>query len=196
MKLLTKNKLNEIIKNNDIRGFYISPLLDINQIGEISLDLRLGFDFYVSVNTRYSKLSLYDENGVGACFQITKREFGEPFLLFPGQLVVTNTLEYIKLPEDILVELNTRSSVNKIGISFNSIVQPGFTGCFPLELYNNSNNVIELIAGMRLVQARIYQLDEKTNYLDRDRKYFCHIKPQISKIISDEDNKRFRKLNK
>lgn len=55
-------------------------------------------------------------------------------------------------------DINTMSSYNRVGLTLKSSFQPGFRGCVSLELFNHSNNPIELVVGRRLVQAGFFML--------------------------------------
>ena len=71
--------------------------------------------------------------GIGSFFQATRRELGDRFVLYPHQMVLATTLEYVSLPADIYADLLTRSSFNRLGIHLSTMIQPGFRGCFPLD---------------------------------------------------------------
>ena len=100
-------------------------------MGEVTIDLRLGTDFLVSIHTRRAYVSLVKDEqgyrGMGSFFQAIRRELGDRFVLYPHQMERATTLEYIALPP--------------------SMVQPGFRGCFPLELFNHGNNPVGLVVG-------------------------------------------------
>ena len=68
-------------------GLWIEPLLDEAQIGEVTVDLRLGYDFLVSIVTRRPFIGMArSESGfrsIGSYFQPTRRELGERFILYP-----------------------------------------------------------------------------------------------------------------
>lgn len=195
MPLLTKNEIVKSIKSEENESIFIDPLLEQSQIGSISVDLRLGYDFLVSILTRkpYISISQLDSDqqsrSISSYFQETRREVGNKFILYPDQVVLTTTLEYISLPLDTYADILSRSSYTRLGIHVNTMVQPGFRGCVPLELFNHSNNAIELVVGSRIVQARFIKLDCENQYLTTGstRKYFGDIRPTVSKSDKDTD---------
>ena len=50
---------------------------------------------------------------------------GDTFLLHPHQTVLASSLEYIKLPDNILAQLTMRSTYSRMGLQLSSNVQPG-----------------------------------------------------------------------
>lgn len=192
MQLLHKKEIIESLNSEDENSIYIDPLLDNDQIGEVTVDIRLGYDFLVSIYTRKPFIQLsrnqdITKRGVSSYFQETRRDFGEKFILYPGQTVISVSLEYLSLPEDIYCDFLTRSSYNRLGISIFSMIQPGFRGCFPIELHNNGNNPIELVVGSRVFQARFFKLDDQVEYFRSPRKYYGDIRPTASKADRDKD---------
>jgi dCTP deaminase len=184
---LTKNKLTELYKDGSL---VVRPLLDESQFGEVTLDLRLGIDFLVSIQGREPFIDATgnpDSRPINGFFQETKRLLGEEFYLHPHQTVLCSSLEYIKVPENIFITLSTRSSYNRLGLSLSSIVQPGYCGCLSLELTNNNNNPIKLLVGAAIIQARFFQLEDDTQYFSTARKYNCQVRPVPSKAHLDED---------
>ena len=186
MSLLTREELRARI-NSGLEGqIFIDPLLGDDQIGAVSVDLRLGYDFLVSVLTQRPSISLHPDNdhsGPEVFFQSTRRDLGDVFLVHPGQTVLATSLEYMGLPSDVYADIISRSSYHRLGISINSMFQPGFRGCVSLELFNHSNVPIELVVGSRVVQARFYRNEKPETYMSpgQRRKYIGHVRPTISK---------------
>lgn len=200
MTLIAKGVMEQRLTSTSEDRVFIDPILDSSQIGNISFDLRLGYDFLVSVNTRASYISLNQHSNyrsVNSYFQSTRRDIGDGFLVYPGQLVLTTTLEYIRLPNDVYAEIITRSSYNRLGIRLSSTLQPGFRGCAPLEIANDSNNAVEVIVGSRMFQAKFYKLDDALEYgRIGNRKYYGNVSPTVSKAAEDDDLKKLISLKK
>ena len=200
MELAHKKKILELLESDDQDSLFIDPLLDIGQVGNVTVDLRLGYDFFVSTFTRKSFIELSKEQegrfrGISSYFQDTRRDIGDRFILYPSQVVLTTTLEYLSLPPNIYLDVLSRSSYTRLGIHVNTMVQPGFRGSVPLELFNHGNNSIELIVGSRICQVRLFEIDNETEYLNGNekRKYFGDVRPTLS--MADED-KELAKLTK
>jgi len=197
MQLLVRNEIKASLANDDEDSLFIDPLLEEDQVGAVTIDLRLGYDFLVSVLTRKPFVAIYRENdyrSISSYFQNTRRELGDRFVLYPNQVVLTTTLEYLSLPSDVYADIMTRSSYNRLGISISTMLQPGFRGCAPIELFNHGNNAVELVVGSRMFQARLTRLDAKARYLDgRPRKYYGDVRPTVSRASHDKDLDRLYK---
>lgn len=199
MTLLTKAGILQSLENTENESLFVEPLLDPNsQIGEATLDLRIGYDFLVSIMTRKPFISLdHDSDSFRSAkfySQLTRRNLGDKFVLYPNQAVLTTTLEYVSLPNNIYADILTRSSYTKLGIHINTMIQPGFRGCIPLELFNHSNNAVELIVGSRVVQVRFIETDSHTEYDAKDRKYHGCVRPIASRAAEDDELKKLISL--
>lgn len=190
---LSKTHIKELIESKQL---YIRPLLSENQIGEVGIDFRLGYDFLVSVQGReaYINASKNDwmdgraQRNVKQFFQSTRRQIGETFILHPHQTVLAVTLEYVKVPDDCVLMLYMRSSYSRLGITISTIAQPGFCGCLSLELTNNNYNPINLAVGARILQGIFYKVSSATTYFhSAGRKYVCNVRPETSAVINDSD---------
>jgi dCTP deaminase len=80
--------------------------------------------------------------------------FGKPFVLHPGQFVLGSTLEYFKIPDDIMGLLIGRSSWGRLGLSIATPnkINPGFSGSLTLQIGNLGNIPIQLYPCARLGQ--------------------------------------------
>ena len=186
--LLNNKEITELLKKQEL---VISPLLEIDQIGELTIDFRLGYNFLVSIhgNNPFIDASLNNEDKfpIKSSFQETRRLFGDTFLLHPNQTILASTLEYIKLPGDVYAVLTMRSSYLRMGISLSAIVQPGYTGCVSLELTNINKIPINITVGACIIQARFYKTNSTTNYFSKRRKYMCQVRPVASAINEESD---------
>ncbi len=153
------------------------------------------------VKTRRPSIKIIGDHkttGSDMFFQESRRDLGDPFLIYPNQIVLATSLEYIGLPNNIYADVIGRSSYNRLGIGVGSMFQPGFRGCLSLELSNHSNNPIELIVGSRVVQARFYMLEGKEAYLNGKvrRKYIGNVRPVAPRASRDVDLIKISKMTK
>lgn len=193
MPLVSKEKINNLLRDKKL---IISPILDAEQIGQSSVDLRLGNIFRMSRQTREPYIDV-NNNDIDRFFDTTYRDFGQDFIIYPNQLVLASTFEFIKLPNNIMSHVYTRSSINRLGINIASIVQPGYSGTLTLELKNNGHNAIRLKTGMRVVQLVLFDVEnsEFTPYSKiRNAKYIANTEPKISNIYDDKDLEILRNL--
>jgi dCTP deaminase len=200
MKLLRREAILARMKKTGVKSLFIDPLLDESQVGEVSVDLRLGTDFLVSLLTRRPSIDIgYNPNqtrSVASYFRPSRRDLGDRFILYPGQVVLATTLEYVGLPNDVYVDVISRSSFNRLGVHHNTMMQPGWRGCFPLELFNHGNNPVELVVGGRLVQARLFEIGREAAYsaTGATRKYYGNVRPAVSRAQEDAEMTTLSKL--
>jgi len=140
-------------------AFAVTPILDPDQIGDGSVDLRLGPDFIVT--RRATALPLFDPARVDEIagrvrdFQeYVRRPLGTAFYLHPGEFAIARTLEYVKLPCALHAQVLGRSSWGRLGlvIATATVIQPEFKGTITLELANVGTVPIVLYVGARIAQ--------------------------------------------
>jgi len=190
--ILTKSDIRELINQTKL---FIRPLLDLDQIGEAGIDFRLGYDFLVSVQGRDAFINASknewiqggQRRNIKQFFQSSRRQLGETFILHPNQTVLAVTLEYIRLPENCMMMLFVRSSYARLGLTISTIAQPGYCGCLSLEFTNTNNNPINLAVGARIIQGILCPVSNSTHYFHSQRKYVCHVRPEPSAVINDND---------
>lgn len=197
MSILSKAALISKI-HSETDSLVVSPILDESQIGLSSIDLRVGTEFKVSVHSRTPVFGVVDEE-LDSFYQTTFRSFGEEIIIYPQQQILADSFEYIQLPQDCSAMLITRSSLQRIGLSTSSFVQPGYAGTLTVPLENKSNTPIAIISGMRLFQLVVYKLDlgnSGQSYIEmEDSKYIGNTHPVISEINKDRDLKKLRTFN-
>lgn len=194
MQLLTYDRILASLDSKDAESLYLDPLLNRDQVGSISVDLRLGYDFTVSILTRRSAIEPYPaenirKRGIPSYFQETRRRLGERFILYPHQVVLTTTVEYLSLPKNIYAAISIRSSYGRLGIGVTTIMQPGWRGTIPLELFNHGNTPIEMVVGSCVCQAMFYEIEQSMDYVrvGSTRKYFGTVRPSVSKADHDDE---------
>lgn len=193
--ILAKDELIKLIQKKEIT---IVPLLEQSQIGEISIDLRIGTDFLALHQGREAFIDTTKDEiqtrPIKSHFTETRRRIGEHFLLHPSQPVLFSTLEYVKLPNNVYVVLSLRSSYSRLGLTISTIVQPGYCGCFSIEIVNSGNTPIKLVSGARFIQARFIRIENPSNYFQSERKYTCQVRPMPSKANEDYELKKLNDL--
>lgn len=130
-----------------------------------SIDLRLGANIYKQQSydpvrfdiDRSGKLKTLDAAELTA---LTLKD--KPFLLYPEEFVLAQTLEYVGQTSDrIISELSDKSTLGRLGLStfFSAgFIDPGNVLNITLELKNNGNMPIELQYGMHICQIRFAYL--------------------------------------
>jgi len=166
--------LKKIIKEKKLG---LTPVLKSDQIGPASIDLRLSDDFKVF---RADKFSLLDTKKPlpDHFMQNIKLKKNEPFIIHPGSFILASTVEYIKVPDDIVVNVEGKSSLARMGILVHTagFVDPGFEGTITLEISNQSNIAVALYAGMYICQIAVSPLTTPAEnpYNKRKKSLYMH----------------------
>lgn len=91
-------------------------------------------------------------------------EFRAPSIkLFPGEVVLASTLEYVRIPHDVACDLKLKSTLGRLWInhSLAGWCDPGFEGEITLELQNLGPQPFVLEAGRRIAQLIFLAMEEK-----------------------------------
>src|SRR5262249_27679224 len=94
--------------------------------------------------------------------ELITMEGDEPFILHPGEFVLGQTLERVRLPEDLVARLEGKSSLGRMGLLIHStagFVDAGFEGNLTLELSNVANLPITIYHGMPIGQISFMRMD-------------------------------------
>ena len=137
----------------------IEPLEE-SYIQPSSIDLKVGSDFRVFENHKYSHIDPKAKQQELTSL-VTATE-AEPFVLHPGEFVLGTTYEKVTLSNKVVARLEGKSSLGRIGLLIHStagFVDPGFSGYLTLELSNVANLPIKVYPEMRIGQISFYYLN-------------------------------------
>lgn len=162
----------DIAKRLEDKSLTVSPLIHTNQLGESSIDLRMGTVVMLARAGAQSHVDpaayVIRKNTNRHELQRKKQQkherfdipFTHPFLLHPGTLALVPTLEWVKIPQDIQGIVTARSSWAREGLNIATatIVNPGYCGIITLELANFGEIPITLYPGLRLAQMAFYEI--------------------------------------
>jgi dCTP deaminase len=200
-RLLGGERLRERLRRDPRNGgIVIAPLLELTQVERVTVDVRLGTEFQVSLHTRtavFDPSRAAPEGAAGAFFERTFRDFGESFVLYPDHFVLGCSFEYLRLPLDVCAEINGRSSVGRAGFAIRGFLQPGYMGVLTLELTNGSGTTVVLEPGMRVAQLTFFELDAPTEgeyFAAGAAKYLAATGPQVSRVAEEGDWSILRRM--
>ena len=91
----------------------INPL-DENYIQPSSIDLRVGSEFRVFENHKYSHIDPKAEQD--DLTTLVTATIQEPFVLHPGEFVLGTTFERVTLSNKVVARLEGKSSLGRIGL--------------------------------------------------------------------------------
>lgn len=190
-----------ILSDRDIRRAIESGRVQIDSdqpelfmhIHASSMDLRLGNVFKLYEHSKFAILDpKQPESFVGNMRTITIPD-GEPFIVQPGEFVLGVTQEIITVPDDLVVRVEGRSSLGRLGIIVHStagFVDPGFSGTITLEISNLNRLPVALYPGMRVCQIAFEQMSspaERPYNMKPNSKYQGQILPEESRLSVDPE---------
>lgn len=141
--ILSDGGLQKLIDSGEL---VVEPI-NSESIQPASIDCRLGNHFLVADQTDSKMISMSEE----ICY---KEVVADKIVIEPHSFLLATTMEYIKLPNNMVSFVEGRSSIGRMGLFIQNAgwVDPGFEGKITLELYNANSLPIELEAGRRICQ--------------------------------------------
>lgn len=172
----------------------IDPISDVDlQVQPASIDLRLDHRFIVY---KLPHVSCIDMRAPSAFEQYTETIEVDPdegFVLHPGEFALGSTVEWVKLPPDLVARVDGRSSIGRLAIVVHAtagFIDPGFEGHITLELANLGRCAVKLYPGMRISQLVVEQMSSPAarpyGSADRGSKYQGQRGPTASRISVDK----------
>ncbi len=126
-----------------------------------SVDVRVDRRFRVFRNARYPFIDV--RQPMEELTESVEISDDEPFILHPGEFVLGQTLERVRLPDDIVARLEGKSSLGPPGspdpLARRASSTPGFEGNLTLELSNVANLPVTIYYGMPIGQISFMRMD-------------------------------------
>ena len=188
MSIITKQDIKELV---DSGALAFKPGLDLFQLQEHSVDLRLGYTFmlpkmwHMTPRGRESLDITHFDKRNHEYFDVIELEQGQYFELLPQEYILVSTLESIKMPNNLMGVLYPRSSTNRKGLSLDltGIIDAGYDGQLVLPIRNNTRSqAVRLFPGERLCQVVFEEL--KREVAPRPSKY--HQKDIIEGVMMEK----------
>ncbi len=140
-----------ILSDRDIRTYIdrgeltINPLFE-DTVRENGVDLRIG-----NVVGRLIRSDAIFDIKKDDPSSFIRLEEGDNFIIYPHEHILLYTIEYIKMPRDLMAFVNLRSSFARLGLSLPpTIVDANFEGQLTIELIGG-NFPIRLYKNMRFL---------------------------------------------
>jgi dCTP deaminase len=125
-----------------------------------SVDMRVDRKFRVFHNARRPFIDVREP--MEDLTELVEVSDDAPFILHPGEFVLGQTLERVRLPDDIVGRLEGKSSLGRLGLLIHStagFVDSGWEGNLTLELSNVANLPITVYYGMPIGQISFMRMD-------------------------------------
>ncbi|HWA51635.1 MAG TPA: dCTP deaminase [Patescibacteria group bacterium] len=178
----------DIQKEIKSKRLKISPF-DSKAIQPASLDVKMDNEFRIFKNSRKPFLDVKEP--ADDFMELIKVKNGDPIIIHPREFLLGTTIEKVTIPDDLVAQLNGRSSLGRLGIIVHAtagFIDPGFSGFITLEITNVATLPIALYPGMRIGQLSFTRLSTpaKNPYgPKKGSKYSGQVGPTTSKIWKD-----------
>ena len=194
MAILSDKTIKEYLKEGKI-GF--EPLQDEKQIQPSSVDMRLGDEFKVFKVIRKPYIDPEDEEDNASYMESMIVPEGEAFIIHPNEFALATTLEYVKVPDDLVARVEGRSSMGRLGVTMHvtaGFIDPGFEGRITLEISNIGAMPVALYPGQRVCQIVFETMTTPSElpygHPERNSKYMGQTRPESSRIKQDYELKK------
>jgi dCTP deaminase len=171
--LSSKAIIDRLAEKDPVKRLVVSPLLEPTaQIkpGQAAVDVRLGFDFCLATPSRHGSIDEFSEEktSLTTLSALYRREFiplGRKITIHPHQFLLAQTLEYLRLPPDLMAYVVGRSTWGRLGLIVATAVgiHPNFAGSLTLELRNLGETPLTLYPGQAIAQLFFHQVADCEN---------------------------------
>jgi dCTP deaminase len=168
VSVLGRERIIEALQRENLsERLCVTPILHAGQIGDASIDVRLGSEFLTTQRGNIGMLDPSDSSQRPDRFlhrhRLNRRD---RFYLHPNEVVLAATLEYFRLPPGIGAYVTSRSKWGRVGliIATATAVHPGWKGVLTLELVNHSTIPLVLNPGLLVAQVILHECDGATEY--------------------------------
>lgn len=206
--LLVDWQILESLKKEEI---FIIPLMSLrDQRGSTSIDIRLGTTFELYSPNQFGILDFTENESIKKIAKSAQKinlDFPEPIAINPGQFILGHSMEYIKLPDTIVADLEGRSSFARLGIEIHmtaGFIDPGFEGVLTFEIFNAGPSPVKLYPGVRVGQLRFTRVGQPDKSYSKKHtpKYAGLLEyygskqnndPEVSRITKIKEDLKFNK---
>src|SRR5947199_10488812 len=140
-------------------GRIVIDPLDESAIQPSSVDLHIDRYFRVFLNHTMGNIDVKQD--MEELTELVEIKDDDVFILHPGEFVLGSTLERVALPDDLVAQLEGKSSLGRLGLLIHStagFVDAGWDGQLTLELSNVATLPITLYPGMRIGQISFIRM--------------------------------------
>ena len=138
-----------------------------------------------------------DEEDLSSYMESTTVKKGDAFIIHPNEFALATTLEYVKIPDDLVARVEGRSSMGRLGVTMHvtaGFIDPGFEGNITLEISNIGAMPVALYPGQRVCQIVFETMTTPSEipygHPDRNSKYMGQTSPESSRIKLDYELKK------
>ncbi|MDD1696641.1 MAG: dCTP deaminase [Methanoregula sp.] len=169
------------------RGFIKIDPYDPKLVQPNSLDIRLG-NHFVWYTSGSEVIDPCNKDSVSSGIE---ELHADSFILTPGQFVLAETLECIRLPDNIVATIEGKSSIARLGVTLHQTggwIDAGFRGTITLEMANVNSRPVKIYAGMPIGQLVFYSTERAEKPYDKksDAKYLDQRQATLSRYPANK----------
>lgn len=153
--ILSRVQLYEDTQHHSM-GLGIRPFVETQkQVFGMSYGLGpAGYDIRLGLIDRKAPVGSRNDNGVGNL---------NSWNVMPGEFVLLASLEWIRLPHDVIGKVCDKSTLARQGLALqNTVLEPGWEGYITLELSNHSDKPVPIKVGQPIAQVVFHLMDRAT----------------------------------
>ncbi len=170
MSVLPGKAIRARLAEDDLaKRLVVSPLLEPEEQlrdDQASIDIRLGFEFALPMPSSGGAIDEFSEEYLASALDpksIYSQEYiplGKKLVIHPHEFILAATLEYIRLPQDLMAYVVGRSTWGRLGLIVATAVgiQPGFAGSLTLEMRNLGESPLSLYPGQAIAQLMFHEI--------------------------------------
>lgn len=159
--MLSRADLLEYVRT---KRLVFTPEIEPDQIAQVSIDLRLGRKFTTFKDPPKYITSIRVDNSLWDSADLWSHDEADSFCLRPNQLVLAQTLEKVRIPNDVVGFIEGRSSWARVGVTIHVTapkVDPGFDATITLEMVNFGRVPVDMRATTdRPAQLMLFRLSK------------------------------------
>ncbi len=174
MTVLSGSDIRQRLQEGNLdRRLVIAPLLEPSEQlrdDQCSIDVRLGFEFSLVSASLYGMIDEFDpdtgsESKLKTLYRRQYVPLGRGIVIHPHQFILATTLEYIRLPYDLMSYVVGRSTWGRLGLIVATAIgiHPLFAGSLTLELRNLGETPLKLYPGEAIAQLFFHSTREEEN---------------------------------
>ena len=184
----------------------VAPLLEPSEQlrdDQASVDIRLGSQFVLTHASAYGDINEFpDKNDLGGLpnLRLLYRELyvpvGDSLVVHPHQFVLATSLEYVRLPRNLMALVLGRSTWGRLGLVVATAIgiHPYFAGTITLEIRNLGETPLRLYPGERIAQLFFYWVDIDPERPSKPGRYVASVDPFPRFKIFGPTHEKLRKI--
>lgn len=184
----------------------VAPLLEPDEQlrdDQASVDIRLGCQFVLTQASAYGDIDEFPESeestGLPNLLRLYHKLYvpvGDNLVIHPHEFVLATSLEYVRLPRNLMAFVVGRSTWGRLGLVVATAigVHPLFAGTITLELRNLGETPLRLYPGERIAQLFFERVDEPEQETAAPGRYVASVDPLPRLKTWGPTHERLRKL--